>query len=190
MVPVWRLTRTPHARRAYELLKRVGVTATRMYEFRAPAAADPSPAEVDVDVQERRKRGLRPGAIHAYDDLRPGETVLVARTDGTVVGSLFLSTASRQPVEPLETSVEFPGAYLRRVWVDPDYRNRGVATELVTRARARAATGGADTVHALVAQDNRPSRWLFEGCGFERRRLFTYYRLFGLRHRNVRPVPG
>jgi ribosomal protein S18 acetylase RimI-like enzyme len=161
-----------------------------MYEFEATATAAATRDDPPVTVCERRKADLRPGAVHAYGDLRPGETVLVARDENSVVGSLFLSTASRHPVEPLETTVEFPGAYVRRVWVDPDHRNRGIGTALVRQARTRAATAGTETVHALVAQDNRPSRWLFEACGFERRRLFVYYRLFGLRHRDVRPVDG
>ena len=33
MPELWRLTRTDHARRVYEALKRAGITATRMYEY-------------------------------------------------------------------------------------------------------------------------------------------------------------
>jgi hypothetical protein len=42
-----------------------------------------------------------------------------------------------------------------------------------------------DTVHALVAVDNRPSQWTFEANGFERRRVHAYLRLFGYRRRDV-----
>jgi GNAT superfamily N-acetyltransferase len=71
------------------------------------------------------------------------------------------------------------------VFVHPDHRNRGVATALVSRAREWARERGADAVHALVALDNRPSRWTFEANGFEPRHEHVYYRLFRLTHRSI-----
>jgi GNAT superfamily N-acetyltransferase len=196
MGQLWRLTRNAYARRVYDALKRVGVTATRMDEWvaslDAPVERDP-PA--GVAVERRPPETLDIAACPALDERRDDETVLAAtETDGegggTVLGYLFVSPAPTIHVHPLESDLSFDGAYVRRVFVHPHARNRGVATALVARARTVAAEWGLETVHALVAVDNRPSQWVFEANRFERRRRYSYLRLFGYRRRDVTDLDG
>jgi GNAT superfamily N-acetyltransferase len=170
----WRLVRNDHTRRAYEALKRAGVTATRMYEYvatGAPDGRDPPPG-VELVVHDP---GDPATVDHAHAaERRPDEYAVVARAGGDPVGHLFASVDATHRIDPLERSLAVDGAYVRRVWVDRPRRGEGVASALVDRARR--ATG-ADRTTALVALDNTPSRRLFAGTGFVARRAHTYVRL-------------
>lgn len=208
MANLWRLTRNDHARRAYDALKRVGITATRMYEYVASSAEGVSrdpPAGVTIGAED--PDSLAREECPALPEHRDDETVLVARErtgedegtgqegtgqerteDGEVLGYLFVSPAPTIHVHPLETDLSFDGAYVRRVFVHPDARNRGVATALVARTRTLAHEWGLAAVHALVALDNRPSQWTFEANAFEKRHVHTYLRVVGYRRRTVSEV--
>ena len=170
----WRLVRNRHTRRLYEALKRLGVTATRMYEYvaeRALGARDP-PSGVALVVHDP---GDPATLNHPHTaERRPDEYAVVARADDTPVGHLFTSVDATHRIDPLERSLDVDGAYVRRVWVDPSCRGEGVASALLARALR---TTAADRTTALVAVDNRPSRRLFAGSGFVARRVHTYVRL-------------
>jgi GNAT superfamily N-acetyltransferase len=189
MPNLWRLTRNDHARRVYDALKRVGITATRMDEYVAQSTRETSrtpPAGVGIGPE--RPDALNETVCPALPEHRDDETILVACEDDRVLGYLFVSPAPTIHVHPLESDLSFDGAYVRRVFVHPEARNRGVATALVARTRVLAAEWGLETVHALVAVDNRPSQWTFEANDFERRRVHAYLRLFGYRRRTVEDV--
>jgi GNAT superfamily N-acetyltransferase len=194
MFDLWRLTRNDHARRLYDALKRVGITATRMYEYVAPLDTVEANREppAGVVVAPRSPDSLRVEACPALPERREDETILVASTDdgdgGEVLGYLFVSPAPTVHVHPLEADLSFDGAYIRRVFVHPHARNRGVATALVARTLELATEWGVETAHALVALDNRPSQWVFEANGFECRRVHGYLRLFGYHRRDVTPA--
>lgn len=181
----WRLVRNRQTRRLYEALKRAGVTATRMAEYVArgwPEPRDP-PANVGVDVHAP---GDSAGLSHPHAaDRRSDEHAVVARAGGSPVGHLFVSVDATHRVDPLEQTLDVEGAYVRRVWVAPDWRDAGVASALVARA---CRVAGGDRTTALVAVDNQPSRGLFEGCGFERRRTHTYARVGPVAFRQTTPV--
>lgn len=186
MPALWRLTRNGHARRVYEALKRVGITGTRMYQY----VADPDDGRgatraVDGVRFEARTAEHVGDEYAAFDELRPDETVLCALDDGDVVGYLFVSVDAGHRVHPLEETLQFDGGYVRRVFVRPTHRNRGIATALVSWAREWASERGASAVHALVAADNRPSQWTFEANGFERRHRHTYYRIGRFTRRTI-----
>lgn len=186
MPALWRLTRTEPARRLYETLKRVGITGTRMYQY----VADPTDGRgADGDADGVRFEVRSPADVgdeyDAFAELLPEERVVCAVDGDEIVGYLFVSVDAVHRVRPLEETLRFDGAYVRRVFVRPDYRNRGVATALVSRARDWARGRGATAVHALVALDNAPSRWTFEANGFEPRHEHVYYRVFGLTRRSI-----
>jgi GNAT superfamily N-acetyltransferase len=174
---LWRLTRNAYGRRVYAALKRAGVTATRMYEYVA-STADPPPASPPPGVRlgTRRPADLEPSTRADFADPEPGDTVLVAEAGGEVVGYLFLSDRP-VTVDALGAEYTFDGVYVWRVFVAPSHRERGVASALVARALDRARAAGRGTAHAMVALDNRPSQWLFEGAGFDRRRRHTYLKI-------------
>jgi GNAT superfamily N-acetyltransferase len=189
MPALWRLTRNDHARRVYEALKRVGVTGTRMYQY----VADPTDGRGGDRTAEGVAFAVRTPAdvgteYEAFGELRSDETVVCALDGDDIVGYLFVSIDASHRIHPLEETLRFDGGYVRRVFVSPDYRARGIATGLVARARDLAADRGAEAVHALVALDNKPSQWVFEHNGFERRFEHSYYRLGGLTRRDVSTV--
>lgn len=192
MLPVWRVTRNRYGRAVYDALERVGITATRMYEYVAPtdAAADRA-ADATFSVYQPDDAGLDRFAADyaAFEELRDDEHVVGATVDGDPAGYLFVSADVTLHIHPLDEDLSFDGAYVRRVFVDPDYRKRGIATALVARALDHARREfDADRASALVALDNRPSQWVFEANGFRRERVHSYACVFGLTHRQTDPV--
>lgn len=187
MPQLWRLTRNRYGRAVYDALARVGVTATVMVEYVAPLADADPPGSGDGSVAVERCDSERIEELDApTGELLQDEDVLGAFVAGEPVGYLFLSMDATHEIHPLEESIEFDGAYVRRVYVDRSHRNEGVATALLTAAKRRAIERGAARTSALVAVDNRPSRALFEGRGFEPRRRHRYVRVGPLSHRSVR----
>lgn len=187
MPQLWRLTRNRYGRAVYDALSRIGITATVMIEYvtlldpgSRPEAGDDSPTVERCDPA--RIRGLDAPT----DELLADEDVLAAIVDGEPAGYLFLSVDAAQEIHPLERTMQFDGAYVRRVYVDRAHRNDGVASALLTAAKRRACERGAQRATALVAVDNRPSRALFEGRGFEARRKHRYVRVGPLSHRSER----
>lgn len=177
MVDAWRLVRNPYGRAVYERLRDIGVTATLISEYvaRLPAPmSEHPPHDVVTDVVEP-DRVAAIGAPTAA--LRPDEVVIAALDRGSPVGYLFCSLDATHTIDPLERVCSVDGAYLRRVFVMPEHRTRGVATALVSAACEWAHERDAGSVTALVARDNVPSRRLFERGGFEAERSHLYIRL-------------
>ncbi|MBV0902521.1 GNAT family N-acetyltransferase [Haloarcula salina] len=188
MTGAWRLTRNRYGRAVYDALARAGVTATWMHEYTRP---------LDSPVERTAPTGFTvvvcaPDRVASLDppvgDLRDGEVVVGAFDGDATLGYLFCSVGASHDIAPLDRTLSFDGAYLRRVFVDPAHRNRGVATALVAHACRHAADSGAADASALVALDNRPSRALFEGLGFTARRARRYAAVGPLSWRSVRSL--
>mgnify|MGYP002762606707 CR=1 FL=1 len=130
-------------------------------------------------------RGYGDSDVPPLAERREDEELIVATTDGTVRGYLFLTVDATLRVHPLERELSFEGAYVRRVFVHPDYREQGIASATLRAALDRARERGARTATALVAADNRPSQWLFESHEFERVRRRVYGRVGSLSWRRV-----
>lgn len=188
MVELWRLTRNRYGRACYDRLQALGVTATVMTEYVATLDDTVDPPERPSLTVEQCDGGRPLDAPTA--ELIDGEVVLAAFDGETPVGYLFYSTDATHRIHPLERELTFEGAYLRRVYVAPDHRQRGVASALVATARKRARREGADRATALVARDNVPSRALFESHGFEAVRDRRYVRLGSLSYRSQSPESG
>jgi len=80
---------------------------------------------------------------------------------GTLVG--FLIATIEQNI-PIYTLTEF--GYIHDVWVEPEFRGRGVARALTERAAARFAELGVRQVRLETAAGNDGARRLFAACGF------------------------
>ena len=177
---LWRFTRNPYARRLYDWLSARGLRFTWLTEYVTDLSTvdwdhDRSPA-VGVRVELTDPDTVR--AIDApVDVLAPGEVVIAAVEDGQPRGYLFCSVDAPIYVHPLGRDISFDGAYIRRVFVSPDHRQRGIASTLLARACAWANDVGADRATTLVAPDNVPSRALFERHGFEPVRERRYLRI-------------
>jgi GNAT superfamily N-acetyltransferase len=184
MADYWRLTRNQYTRTAYEALKSVGITATRMYEYRAAVArtdatrTPPTPAGTSIDLVPASEATALDIDFSLPVDVLAGEWVVVASVDDRPVARALVTDDSSPYVEPLERRVPIQGAYVRRVFVAPEQRGRGIASAVLRAAVALAAEAfDADTATALIAADNRPSRGLFESRGFERVGVHEYARV-------------
>ena len=198
MPGVWRVFRNPYGRALYEFLAARGVTATWMCEHvRSLDGTGPGDGDGDGDSGADRESD-RPFTVETaaparvapldapVEQLVDGESVVAAFEGGTPLGYLFLSVGATHDIAPLERSMSFEGAYVRRVFVAPAHRQRGVASALLVAACRDARDRGASRATALVAFDNRPSRGLFEKHGFRPVRDHRYARLGPLSVRSTR----
>jgi GNAT superfamily N-acetyltransferase len=117
------------------------------------------------------------------------EWVVVATARDRAVGRVLVSAGQRPYVEYLDERIAFDGAYVRRVYVTPEWRNCGLATLLIREALGVGRRElGASTAHALIAADNRPSQWAFRANGFGPVRRYDYVSVFGREWRRTIPV--
>jgi ribosomal protein S18 acetylase RimI-like enzyme len=185
MAGLWRFTRNRYGRAVYDALTARGVTATWMCEYVRRLDTDEAVHSDPSDAGDRTGDAFTvgscdPACVTSLDapveQLLEGERVVAAFDGDTPLGYLFLSVDATHDIEPLERSMTFEGAYVRRVFVAPAHRQRGVASGLLRAARRRANEDGASRITALVALDNAPSRGLFEKHGFEAVRDYRYVR--------------
>jgi ribosomal protein S18 acetylase RimI-like enzyme len=186
-----RLTRNRYTQRVYEICFELGVTATWLSEYgKRLEATDGLEASSDASLPDRyRIRTCDPETVDPLDapvaDLQAGEEVIAILEDGTPCGYLFLSVDTTHEIQPLEQQLAFDGAYIRRVYVAPEYRNQGLGSAMLEFALSRSVERGARRATALVALDNTPSRKLFERYGFDVERTHRYVRAGSLVHRSV-----
>jgi [ribosomal protein S18]-alanine N-acetyltransferase len=130
-----------------------------------PATAADLDAVVELEVSclgaDAWSRGLVEQGIAAA---LPTVSYLVAEVDGVVVGHAVVSAAGDD-------------AELQRIAVDPRYRRRGLAGELLTAVESRAAADGATRLLLEVREDNTTAAAFYESRGFvEVGRRRGYYR--------------
>ena len=187
--PLVRLTRNEYSRRLYDRLYDLGIRIAKLDQYVRDLGTVPEPAEVaGVTIDCRRAGELDRSEADAFVEPAPIDRVVTARVDGDLVGYCFLSHNRPVYVEALDSERLFDGAYLWRVFVDPDHRNRGIATALVRRALREAASRGADRANALVAVDNLPSKRVFAANGFDPEKRVSYYHLCGFERRRTKQL--
>ncbi|HET9999191.1 MAG TPA: ribosomal protein S18-alanine N-acetyltransferase [Nocardioides sp.] len=130
-----------------------------------PAAAADVDAVVELELTclgaDAWSRGLVEQGIAAA---LPTVSYLVAEVDGVVVGHAVASAAGDD-------------AELQRIAVDPAYRRRGLASELLAAVESRAAADGAGRLLLEVREDNTTAAAFYENLGFvEVGRRRGYYR--------------
>lgn len=176
----WRLLRNPYTRAVYDFLANHGVKVSKMYLYGttldssnfAFEAREGDFGDISFDVRSPDELTAPPSQDAAA--LASGDDVVVAVADGEPVGFQTLSLDRAVYVSPVERELEFP-AFLWGLYVAPNYRNRGIATELIRRALALAGERGADEARTLVALDNSLSKRALTTNGFEPRREVSYY---------------
>lgn len=89
----------------------------------------------------------------ATDDVR----VFVAEADGRLIGTARVEFAERP---------YFRIADIRRVYVVPEWRRRGIASELMRVAEETARQGGASEVRLSVVAENGPALRLYQKLGY------------------------
>ncbi|HEV7204267.1 MAG TPA: GNAT family N-acetyltransferase [Jatrophihabitans sp.] len=106
---------------------------------------------------------------------RPG-TITVSSGDDRELARLLLAYHRQTEAEkgvPVAGCVVVTGpkdgsCEIKRLWTDPRFRGRGVASRLIEVARRRAAAAGVATVHLTVWQWRADAIALYERLGFRR----------------------
>jgi len=184
---LWRLTRTPTAKRLYDGLADAGLVVASLDSFVRSTADPPSP-EHPLSFDTVAASEWLPERIRG-EPLAPDDVIVRAREHGDTVGYCCLSDRAVY-VPELHRRMTFEGAYLWRLYVEPEARKRGIATALVQHAVGVAVDRfDAAGVTALVAPDNVPSRRTFESVGFVATERHTYVSGPGVERRRHRPLP-
>jgi ribosomal protein S18 acetylase RimI-like enzyme len=97
----------------------------------------------------------------------PAVTVLVARSEGRIVGSLTLA------MFPAPTGIR---AWIEDVVVDESARGQGIGASLTAEAIRRARDAGARSLDLTTRPSREAAGRLYERAGFQRRetRLYRY----------------
>jgi GNAT superfamily N-acetyltransferase len=111
----------------------------------------------------------------------PAAHVLLARTDGQVVG--FAAYSFLWPAAGLTHSL-----YLKELYVGQAWRGRGVGTALMRRIREVAATAGCSRVEWTTDDDNSAAKRFYEALGAPVHPAKIFYRLEGGADSGSRPV--
>ena len=93
----------------------------------------------------------------------PRAVFMVADRAGKGPVAFLIGTVEREI--PIYRLAEF--GFIHDLWVEPDYRNEGVARQMVMAAIERFRDIGMTQVRLDTAAPNEAARRLFESCGFK-----------------------
>lgn len=127
-----------------ELNRTVGIVGADRAHEKLPENTDLTPLQA-----ESRLRGV--AGI---------ETVLVAYADGEPAGFTSLRVI---PYLDQDT----PYAEVTQMHVRPQYRRRGIASQLVEAAEQQAIERGATCIHILTGTDNHDAQAFYRSAGYE-----------------------
>ncbi|WP_445635533.1 N-acetyltransferase domain-containing protein [Nostoc sp. DSM 114161] len=99
---------------------------------------------------------------------------LVSENQGQLVGFLVATIEREIPIYRLQ---EF--AFIHDLWVEPEYRQKGIARQMVMQAVKRFSQIGVKQIRLDTANANEAARRLFASCGF---RISTIEMLIELSH--------
>jgi ribosomal protein S18 acetylase RimI-like enzyme len=119
-------------------------------------ALDPDKYDFLPDIESMYRGWL----ISRATDLRA--VFLVADRDGRGPVAFLIGTIEREI--PIYRLKEY--GFIHDLWVEPDYRNEGLARQLVMTAVERFRQLGVPQVRLDTAQANDTARALFTRCGF------------------------
>lgn len=91
----------------------------------------------------------------------PTSVFLVAEQDGRIVAFLIATTEDNIPIYRLSQY-----GFIHDVWVEPDYRNEGIARSMAMLTLERFKQMGVSQVRLDTATANDIARALFAQCGF------------------------
>jgi ribosomal protein S18 acetylase RimI-like enzyme len=92
----------------------------------------------------------------------PRSVFLVAEREPSRLAGFLIGTVEREI--PIYRLNEY--GFIHDVWVEPEYRNEGLARQMVTLAAERFREIGVRQVRLDVLVGNAPAQALFESCGF------------------------
>lgn len=130
-----------------------------------------------VDMEERQTGVARPHywekRIEMSEAIRPHWASLVAEIDNRVVGFILGRTGE------LEFGLPGTVAWIEMIGVDPVFRRRGVAQELVERFTESAEDHGIRTIFTLVTTNQNEMQHFFSRLGFVHGKMMHYQKEIG-----------
>jgi len=131
-----------------------------------------------VTMEERQTGVARPDfwekRIEISEAIRPHWASLVAELDSRVVG-FILGRAGE-----LEFGLPGSVAWIEIIGVDPPYRRRGIAQELVEQFAESAADHGIKTIFTLVDSAENEMQHFFGRVGFVQGKMLHYQKELSL----------
>lgn len=125
-----------------------------------------------VAIEERVTGIARPKyweqRIEMSEAIRPHWTSLVAEFDNRFVGFLFGRTGE------LEFGLPGTVAWVETIGVDPAYRKRGIARELIEQFTSSAEDHGIKTIFTLVSSGQSEMQNFFNRQGFVQGKMIHY----------------
>ena len=91
----------------------------------------------------------------------PRSVFLVAEREGRLVGFIVATVEKEIPIYRLD---EF--GFIHDLWVEPEYRNEGVARQMTMLLIERFREIGVKQIRCDTAAQNEMARKLFASCGF------------------------
>jgi ribosomal protein S18 acetylase RimI-like enzyme len=116
---------------------------------------EPAKYAYKPNVQEMYRSWMRSRAIDSRS------VFLVAEREGRVVGFLVATVEREIPSYRLD---EY--GFIHDVWVEPEYRNEGVARQMTMLAIEKFREIGVKQIRLDTAGPNEAARGLFASCGF------------------------
>lgn len=125
-----------------------------------------------VDMEERQTGVARPHywekRIEMSEAIRPHWASLVAEIDNRVVGFILGRTGE------LEFGLPGTVAWIEMIGVDPVFRRRGVAQELVDKFMESAEDHGIRTIFTLITANQSEMQHFFSRLGFVNGKMLHY----------------
>lgn len=92
--------------------------------------------------------------------------VFIAELNGVAVGYVSFVNSSKTPYVPCESAWWHEHTWISYVWVDSEFRGRGIADALMRRADEHARESGLFALYDDVYECNARSQAFHEKCGF------------------------
>ena len=125
-----------------------------------------------IDMEERVTGVARPQyweqRIEMSEAIRPHWASLVAEFDNRFVGFLFGRAGE------LEFGLPGTVAWVETIGVDPAYRHRGIARELIEQFISSAEDHGIKTIFTLVSSGQKEMQVFFNRQGFVQGKMLHY----------------
>jgi ribosomal protein S18 acetylase RimI-like enzyme len=140
-----------------------------------PATADDVPGVLPLvaklaalhEAWDPQRYDYKPGVEQRYDRWLRSRTsddrsvFLVAEREGRIVAFLIATVVETIPIYRREQT-----GYFHDMWVEPEYRNEGIARRMTMLAIEAFGKMGITQIRLETATANEPARKLFESCGF------------------------
>lgn len=130
-----------------------------------------------VDMEERQTGIARPHywekRLEISEAIRPHWASLVAEIDNRVVGFILGRTGE------LEFGLPGTVAWIEMIGVDPVYRHRGIAQDLIKKFEESAEDHGVRTIFTLITSNQAEMQQFFSRAGFIHGKMLHYQKEIG-----------